>query len=231
VTEIRCIVFDIDDTLYLERDYVRSGFRFVGEWARHNLGIEDFADHAWRAFEAGTRGSTFNCVLQQCGVDPTPKLIGTLVDLYRTHDPEIELLPDARDCLEGLAGRVALATVTDGPLESQRAKARALRLDQWMNPVVFTADLGGGFSKPHRRGFELVQEEIGHSGDECVYVADNPVKDFVAPRALGWKTIRVRRAQGLHSGVESGGGLDMEVPHLWDSLGLIHRLSAASSAR
>src|SRR5207302_9076607 len=36
-----CVVFDIDDTLYLERDYVRSGFRAVGTWAEQWLRIPD----------------------------------------------------------------------------------------------------------------------------------------------------------------------------------------------
>ena len=38
-----CVVFDIDDTLYLERDYVLSGFAAVGPWARDWLAIPDFA--------------------------------------------------------------------------------------------------------------------------------------------------------------------------------------------
>ena len=36
---------------------------------------------------------------------------------------------------------------------------------------------------------------------ECVYVADNPTKDFAAPRALGWHTVRIRRPGGLHAGL------------------------------
>ena len=35
----RAVVFDIDDTLYLERDYVRSGFTAAGAWARTELGL------------------------------------------------------------------------------------------------------------------------------------------------------------------------------------------------
>ena len=39
-----CVVFDVDDTLYLERDYVRSGFRAVGVWASRWLGLSGFAE-------------------------------------------------------------------------------------------------------------------------------------------------------------------------------------------
>jgi hypothetical protein len=35
----RAIVFDLDDTLYPERDYVLRGFRAVAAWSDPNLGI------------------------------------------------------------------------------------------------------------------------------------------------------------------------------------------------
>ncbi len=35
--------------------------------------------------------------------------------------------------------------------------------------------------------------------DAFIYIADNPVKDFAAPHHLGWSTVRIRRAGGLHS--------------------------------
>jgi len=35
------------------------------------------------------------------------------------------------------------------------------------------------------------------------YVADNPLKDFAGPGALGWLTVRVRRPDGLHYAAEN----------------------------
>jgi putative hydrolase of the HAD superfamily len=226
VTEVGCVVFDIDDTLYLERDYVRSGFRCVGEWVGRNLGISGFSDLAWREFQGGARGSIFDLVLKHCGVDVTPTLISQLVDMYRRHEPKIELLPDALDCLNGLVGRLRLGIVTDGPSDSQRAKARALDLGQWFDPIIFTADLGADFSKPHPRAFETVEELVGCSGWECAYVADNPVKDFTAPKRMGWMTVRVRRPASLHHAANSNKQVDLEVPDLRDLGRLIDRLSA-----
>ena len=37
------IVFDLDDTLYLERDYVRSGARAVATWLAPQLGLDPVA--------------------------------------------------------------------------------------------------------------------------------------------------------------------------------------------
>jgi len=210
----RLVVLDIDDTLYLERDYVRSGFAAVGVWARDELGVDDLGDRAWAAFEAGVRRTIFDEALSGAGVEATDDLVPRLVEVYRSHAPTIELLTDARDWLDGLAPHVALAVVTDGPLASQQAKAEALLLSRWADLIVFTETLGSGRGKPHPAAFEQLEREVGLAGDRCAYVADNPAKDFVAPHRLGWRTVRVRRVGGLHADVPSGDDVDVEIAGL-----------------
>jgi putative hydrolase of the HAD superfamily len=214
VLDVDAIVLDIDDTLYLERDYVRSGFYAVGQWARAEFGIEDFAERAWVTFESGTRGHIFDEVLKSCGQRPDDTAITEMIARYRSHTPTIALVHDARAALDRWQGTVPLATVTDGPLSSQRAKARALKLHESIPFVIFTAALGYNMGKPHRAGFELAQEQLGISGERCVYVADNPAKDFIGPKKLGWQTVRVRRRLGLHVDVVSGSDVDHEISDL-----------------
>ena len=69
-------------------------------------------------------------------------------------------------------------------------------LDRWIRTMIVTADLGTQHAKPSPSGFLLAQDQ--KSPGACVYVADNPAKDFHAPRSLGWHTVRVRRPEGLH---------------------------------
>ncbi|HEY8526430.1 MAG TPA: HAD family hydrolase [Acidimicrobiales bacterium] len=217
----RVVVFDIDDTLYLERDYVRSGFRAVGAWARRALGIPDLADRAWASFEAGVRSTIFNDALASAGIEATPELIARMVACYRDHQPDIALLADARACLEATKGVAAVAVISDGPLASQSAKARSLGLATWSQTTIFTEALGPGFGKPHHRAFELVEERLSVEGPQCTYVADNPVKDFLAPHERGWTTVRVRRPRGLHHGVDGGDDIDHEVADMTDLMALI----------
>ncbi len=211
----RAVVFDVDDTLYLERDYVRSGFRAVDAHLREHHGAAGFFERAWAAFEQGVRGRTFDEVLPQLGLSPARELIAELVEVYRTHPPQIDLLPDARAALEA-ARRAgwAVAVVTDGPLASQSAKVEALGLSRWAEPVVLTAALGEGFGKPHPRAFRLVEEGTGCREEQCVYLADNPGKDFAGPKRLGWRTVRVRRPGGLHAEEPSG----QDVDEVWEDL-------------
>jgi putative hydrolase of the HAD superfamily len=207
----RLVAFDMDDTLYLERDYVRSGFAAIGEWARRELGVQDLGDRAWAAFEAGVRGRIFDEALMACGVQANGSLVPRLVDVYRSHAPAIELLDDVRAWLAAPPTGVALAVVTDGPLASQRAKAAALGLASWAHPVVFTEALGPGRGKPHPAAFERVEAATGLAAAACTYVADNPAKDFAGPRRRGWRTVRVRRTGSLHAGAGSGDDVDAEI--------------------
>jgi putative hydrolase of the HAD superfamily len=211
---VDAIILDIDDTLYLERDYVRSGFDAVGRWARQELGASDFAAKAWAAFEAGARGKIFNEILIACGRRPDDATVSAMVSCYRTHSPAITLASDARRALDRWYGAVSLAAVTDGPLPSQQAKVRALALGRWVSLVVFTSALGHGMGKPHPAAFELVQDRLGARNARCVYVADNPAKDFIAPKQLGWQTVRVRRPFGIHADAASGADVDHEIASL-----------------
>ncbi len=54
------VVFDVDDTLYLERDYARGGFEAAAAHARARFGVDDFATRAWALFEQGLRGKGGN---------------------------------------------------------------------------------------------------------------------------------------------------------------------------
>jgi len=204
-------VLDLDDTLFLERDYVRSGFRAVGAWAHKQLSIDDFAERALRQFESGRRGDIFNIVLRECGYPECSDYVQTMLRVYREHDPAIFLLPDAVQFLTQARTWCRLALISDGPLESQRRKFSALGLKRFFNHVIFTDAWGAGYSKPHQRAFKSVQRRFGPCGTQYYYIGDNPHKDFVTPRALGWKTVRIRRPAGIYSMYEGQRGYQAHI--------------------
>ncbi len=205
-----CVVFDLDDTLLLERDYVISGFAAVGSWARRRFAIDDFAGRACRQFEAGVRGRIFDSVLRDCGYEASAEDIQEMVTIYRRHRPEVALLPDAAEFINAHYGLVKLALITDGPADAQRRKVMATGLNKVMDCLILTDLWGRAFWKPHRRAFQLIEKLIGGGGMRYVYVADNPSKDFAAPAALSWRTVRIRRKRGLHVSAESPAGLTPE---------------------
>jgi len=149
----------------------------------------------------GRRGSIFDDVLNEMGIQSSLELISALVETYRTHTPSISLAADASEALAEIGRIATIAIVSDGPLASQSRKVEALGLSSLAAPIVLTEALGSEFRKPHPKGFEQVQQR--RPADLFVYVADNPRKDFTGPKHLGWKTVRVRREGGLHCGVEN----------------------------
>jgi len=193
------IVFDLDDTLYRERDYVRSGIRAVDIWVQWRLGVPGFGTTAIRLWNEGRRTKLFDATLAELGVTVDPATIAAMVAVYRDHVPRIRLASDARAFLTHDHG-FGLALITDGPGIAQRRKVAALDLSSYaFDPIVYTDDWGAAFWKPHRRAFEAVEAAYRGRSERFVYVADNPAKDFLAPRALGWATVQIDRADAVHS--------------------------------
>jgi putative hydrolase of the HAD superfamily len=201
---IRGLVFDLDDTLYDEVDYVRSGFGAVARAAGRTAAEVD-ALTGWLdvAFERGARGDTFDR-LRAAYPDVAARFpTSALVDVYRAHRPDIHLTDDICDLLDRLCELgLRLGVLTDGPVASQAAKAAALGLDRWFEPILITGSHDATFAKPGTAGFTAIADAWGLPAPELAYVGDNPAKDFIGPHRLGWAAIRVSRPGQLHHGLE-----------------------------
>ncbi|SHG29609.1 putative hydrolase of the HAD superfamily [Jatrophihabitans endophyticus] len=204
-------VLDVDDTVYLERDYVRSGFDAVGEWGASAVGVTGVGDTAWQLFLAGTRRSTLTDAFAARGRPLSPPEVAAMVEVYRTHAPAIRPCGDAAAFVATLPPS-RLGIVTDGPAASQWAKIRALGLEAAAGSIVVTDSHGPEWYKPAVRAFVHVATSLGVAHERCAYVGDNPGKDFVAARRLGWTTVRITRPGGLHAAVPSRSGeVDREI--------------------
>ncbi len=198
--EAEVVVFDLDDTLYLEKDFAGSGFRALSQHFGERVGGNRFAAICEDLLAKGTRGNIFDLALSHCRVDATPELIGEMVSYYRSHTPKIEFCGDTSRFFNRM-GAVPTGLITDGPKEAQWAKIRALELDQMLDHIVVTGEWSKGYSKPHPRAFKLIEERTSSSKHNVVYIADNAAKDFVAPRQLGWQCVQILRPGRIHPGL------------------------------
>jgi len=197
---VSAVVFDLDDTLYLERDYVRSGYRAVAE----RLGDDprragEIAGWMWERFCGGDGGGMFDAADEHFGLHLSPEQIAQLVDAYRRHRPAIGPVAEAVGVLDALAGRVRLGLLSDGFLPAQQYKLDAIGLADRFDAVLFTESMGRDCWKPSPAGFERIARQLGAPPAACAYVGDNPGKDFVAPNALGWRTVQWRREGQIHA--------------------------------
>ena len=199
---VRAVVFDLDDTLYRERDYARSGFRAVGEALRRRLGTAaGYEAWMWRRFAAGRRVDMFDALSRRFRLHLTARQIAELVRLYRRHRPEIRPCRGVPDLLRALRRRRRrVGLLSDGFLPAQQLKLDALALEPLLDAVMFTERLGRGAWKPSKRGFQAIRRALGKPHAACAYVADNPAKDFLAPNELGWLTVQWRRPGQVHAG-------------------------------
>lgn len=195
----RAVVFDLDDTLYPEREYVRGGFEAVARWASESLGEEPQAvfDELWAMFEAGVRRDTFDRWLQRRGRAPAAER-AEMIEAYRRHRPRLAPYPDVVPALEELHGKARLGLITEGPRAVQDAKLDALGLRSWFDKVVVLGEEERTDWKPSRLPFDRWLRGSEIRPETAVYLGDNPAKDFLAARRAGWASIRVRRSDGLH---------------------------------
>ena len=197
----KVLVFDLDDTLYPERSFVRSALSAAGHHAATVWGMRGLVDEALRLFELGQRREIFQAAHLAAGHGKLADArAADLLRIYREHKPEkLEWFPDAQWSIQELVRSHPLELISDGYLPTQANKFEALGAGLWIPSPIFTESLGREFWKPSPRAFEEVMRR--HPGARFVYIADNPAKDFVAPRLLGWHSIHVARPGGVYADV------------------------------
>ena len=196
----QAIVFDLDDTLYAERDYVLSGYGAVSEHLSDDQdGSDKLREWLWRRFLDGRAGGAFDALNEKFSLGLSRPQITELVSVYRNHSPRITPRPGIPALLIKLHHHSRLGIISDGFLPAQELKLDALDIKEYFDAVVFTEAIGREFWKPSPVGFEALSKELQIDADKCIYVADNPSKDFAAPNGLGWRTVQLLLDGQIHS--------------------------------
>ena len=193
----RHLVFDLDDTLYAERDFALGGFRAAASMAETTFGLADgtaasIQRQMTTLLDSGHLGGLFAIALAAVKHDHTSEQLSAFIAAYRNHTPTIALFDDADAALSRFGGNLGM--ITDGSHDLQRSKVTALGIARHFGAIIYTDQLGGrAFAKPNPTAYELARDTLGKPGDTFVYIGDNPAKDFQAPNTMGWTTIMIRR--------------------------------------
>ena len=204
---ITTVIFDMDDTLYDEIEYCKSGFTATSKYIVDNfnspekLTTEEVFNALWVEFNTGNQKKTFNAALDKFEIKYDIDTIKNLISVYREHKPAISLPRQSKEILDTLSEKYKLALLTDGFLPAQRLKIAALGIEKYFKIIVCTEELGREFWKPSPVGFEKIIENLNENAENCIYLADNAEKDFIAPNELGMQTIQLLRAKKVHKGL------------------------------
>lgn len=182
---LQAVCFDLDGTLFDDRQYVRAGLRHAAARLESLAGVE-LADELVAAyFERGITEGTFDTVLDEHGI--SQEYVPELVDAYHDNDSALEPYPAAEAVLSELEPRYDLGLITGG--RNGREKLTRLGLDSYFDTVVVTS--GRPWTKREAEPFELVLEAVEAPATDTAFVGDRPDLDFPQANQLGMWTVRV----------------------------------------
>lgn len=171
------VVFDLDDTLYKEVDFLKSAYREIAR----QIKIPEAYQLMWNTWQ--NKGDAFETLFSKYDIELKKS---DLLDIYRYHKPEIELSAGVREFLELLCeAGYYVGILTDGRTITQTNKLEALDILKYIWPEDIVISEAFGSEKPNLKNYRHFMK----NGQECIYIADNPQKDFIAPNLLGWKTV------------------------------------------
>lgn len=198
-TFIRAVIFDLDDTLYLEKDYVMSGYNAVAAYLSDFAGLNRHTlfNTLEAEFHRGRHDRNFETLLSRFGLSNP---VEQLVEIYRKHSPTLKLPADSRRALRWTSTRYRLGMITDGRPDTQNRKIDALGIRRYFEKIVIN-NLTEGHSKYEVDSFYEMLAHFAVSACEAVYVGDNLRKDFIWPVRLGMSGICVQRPGNLYRDV------------------------------
>ena len=186
------VVFDLDDTLYEEIQFVKGGFQAVAKLLSHKLHINEkkINIRLMQILLKFGRGKVFNQLLKENNIKNL-SLIKKCLSVYRSHSPKIKLYKDAKKLISTMNMNPYI--VTDGNKIVQKRKIKFLNLENKVKKAFVTHNYGINHAKPSIYCFKKIKDIENIKWQEMIYIGDNPQKDFVNLNKLGVKTVRVMK--------------------------------------
>ena len=199
------VVFDLDDTLYQEDEYNRSGVIAVATEIRKLYG-KNITEQLLAVRKR--KGDIWESACKLLSLPLSVK--EAMLWMYRLHNPTIGLNKKVSHLVRAIsASAQEVIILTDGRSITQRIKLSTLGLLKY--PLYISEEHSS--SKPEETRFKHIMEDF--VAKYYVYIADNPAKDFIAPNSLGWKTVGVRgSAKNVHE-QKIDGLTDKQMPDFW----------------
>ncbi len=209
---LRAVLFDLDDTLYPEIEFVMSGFRSVARHlsSRYQLDEKVLLTRMSETLEKKGRGKIFDILLKDLDMYAYEK-VRLLVYLYRSHSPTIHLYGDTLPTINRLREKgLLLGIITDGLASVQRSKVEALGLRDLFDVVIYTDEVGREYWKPSVVPYQVALDLLEVESSEAVYVGNDLAKDFTGANRLGMLTIHVNRS--TQQACVRAGGVEPSAP-------------------
>ena len=128
----KVIVLDLDDTLYKEIEFLKSGYKTIIETVSRDFSIQLDLDEMYRLYKE--KKNVFNIIIEQNNSFQISREY--LLNIYRNHFPDIYLSNIVLEFLMKLKNEcAALGIITDGRSVTQRNKLKALGIINLLRSV------------------------------------------------------------------------------------------------
>jgi putative hydrolase of the HAD superfamily len=187
----RVIIFDLDDTLYKEVDFLRSGYHAIVNRIYSDFSYKLNFENLFTLYVKGN--NVFNYIVEKKISNIIT--IDYLLNIYRDHMPVITLEEGALKLFKEFKVRgYKLGIITDGRSKTQRNKLKALGVIDLFDEIVISEEFGS--EKPALENYKYFVIKFPEAN--YFYIGDNIRKDFVTPNRLGWTTIGIKDIHKLN---------------------------------
>lgn len=195
---IEAVVFDLDDTLYSEKEYIRSGYRAVAESLPQ---VKQCFNKLCVALEKGQ--DAVETVLKDEKIY-TEELRKECYEVISKHQPDIHLYDGVKDLFFELhKQKKSIGIITDGESSIQRTKLKVLGLEAMADEIIITDELAGNgevreFRRPNDISFIIMKKRFHTTCRNMAFVGDDKELDFKAPEELGMECYWKENKDGLY---------------------------------
>lgn len=210
MSEIKAVLFDLDNTLYPTKQLYDGGLRvmflylqteklFSWTWEEFytiNLQVREELEILYgKSPLSQERIIRIKKILQKLDISYDIKFLQKMYKIYSDYlFANIQIEEWVVELLENLKNKnIKLAIISDGNTDRKIQKLEKLKLIDYFDTIVCSDMLW--VSKPSSEPFLETLNDLWLTTDEVLYIWDNPVNDIIGANNMGIASIRFDRGE------------------------------------
>ncbi|MDW8301631.1 MAG: HAD-IA family hydrolase [Bacteroidia bacterium] len=183
-SNIEGIVFDLDDTLISNKDFIIERCKILYSQLPGLFG--DYLKYLTNVSLLLNEGYAPYLIDKLCDLYTLSSIKEDILKVYRNCFPDkVTVYADVEPTLYTLkANDFKLFVLTDNPVVTQKIKWNLFPLKDIFDDVIFTDELG--VSKPDSRCFSIISQNHSIAPEELIMVGDNQIRDIVGAIHAGY---------------------------------------------
>lgn len=198
MVKIRAVIFDLDNTLYDERDYLLEAYHNIARCLSKRYFLEEHEIYRKLVKDSIKKTSMysrlFNDLLDDLGLDQ--QILPSLLEIFVDTKTNLKLRATAEKLLDYLKEHgVKLGLLTNGTVKAQINKVCLLGIEGYFDVIVYSRELGREYEKPSPNAYIMILNKLGVQPEDSICIGDNPYTDFWGAKRLGMLTVRLLRGE------------------------------------